>query len=144
MVGYYALFEPDREAGGFVIAFPDFGWGLSQGDSEEEAREMAQDLPATLIGDHIRQSQDIPAATRRRGSRYRLISLPALQSAKFELYRAFRASGLHKAELARRIGMPKSNLDRLLDLRHQSRFGLLEAAFEALNQRIWVEVRNAA
>lgn len=144
MVSYYALFEPDREAGGFVITFPDFNWGVSQADTEEEARDMAEDLLATMIGDHIEQSQDLPRSRRRRGPRYRLISLPALQSAKIELYRAFRASGLRKAELARRVRIPKSNLDRLFDLKHQSRLDQLEAAFAALKKRIWVEVRNAA
>jgi len=44
MVTYPALFEPDHEAGGFVVTFPDFGRGVTQGDAVEEATEMAQDL----------------------------------------------------------------------------------------------------
>lgn len=144
MVSYHALFEPDREAGGFVITFPDFGWGVSQGDTEEESVAMAEDLLATMIGEHMKRSEEIPAATKRRGARYRQISLPALESAKVELYQAFRASGMRKAELARRMGIPKSNLERLFDLKHHSRLDQLEAAFRALNKRIWFEVRDAA
>jgi antitoxin HicB len=144
MVSYQALFEPDREVGGFVITFPDFGWGVSQADTEDEALVMAEDLLATMIGDHIKHSQAIPVATKLRGARYRQISLPALQSVKVELYQAFRASGMRKAELARRIGIPKSNLERLFDLRHHSRLEQLEAAFIALNKRLWFEVRDAA
>lgn len=49
-----------------------------------------------------------------------------------ELYKTFRASGMRKAEPARRIGIPKSNLDRLFDLSHRSRLEQLEAAFAAL------------
>ena len=37
---YAALFEPAEE-GGFVITIPDFGWGFSQGETEVEARQMA-------------------------------------------------------------------------------------------------------
>jgi len=144
MVSYQALFEPDREVGGFVITFPDFGWGVSQADTEDEALVMAEDLLATMIGDHIKHSQAIPVATKLRGARYRQISLPALQSVKVELYQAFRASGMRKAELARRIGIPKSNLERLFDLRHHSRLEQLEAAFSALKKRLWFEVRDAA
>ncbi|MDP2996748.1 MAG: type II toxin-antitoxin system HicB family antitoxin [Bryobacterales bacterium] len=144
MVSFQALFEPDREVGGFVITFPDFGWGVSQANTEDEALVMAEDLLATMIGDHIEQSQELPVATKRRGACYRQISLPALQSAKVELYQAFRASGMRKAELGRRTGIRKSNLERLFDLRHHSRLDQLEAAFSALKKRIWFEVRDAA
>ena len=144
MVTYPALFEPDLEAGGFVVTFPDFRYGVTQGEGLEEAVEMAQDLLEGLLSDLIGQGEEVPKPGRRRGRRYRLVSLPALQSAKVELYVAFRASGLRKAELARRIGIPKSNLDRLFDLQHRSRFDQLEAAFAALNKHIWVEVRDAA
>ena len=144
MVSYQALFEPDREVGGFVITFPDFGWGVSQANTEDEALVMAEDLLGMMIGDHIKQSQEIPVATKRRGARYRQISLPALQAAKVELYLALRASGMRKAELARRTGIPKSNLERLFDLRHHSRLDQLETAFSALKKRIWFEVRDAA
>ncbi len=144
MVTYQAIFEPDREVGGFVITFPDFDWGVSQADTESEALAMAEDLLITMMGDHIKQSQPIPVAKKRRGDRYREIQLPALQSAKVELYRIFCASGLSKTELARRIGIPKSNLERLFNLRHQSRLDQIEAAFTALHKRIWFEIRDAA
>jgi len=35
---YPALFEPAQE-GGFVVTFPDFDWGITQGETEEEAHE---------------------------------------------------------------------------------------------------------
>jgi antitoxin HicB len=44
MEPYLALFEPDPKAGGYVVTFPDFGDGVTQGETEEEAMEMAQDL----------------------------------------------------------------------------------------------------
>lgn len=144
MVIYPARFDPDRKAGGFVVTFPDFRYGVTQGETLEEATEMAQDLLEGLISDLIDSGDDLPKPSKRRGRHYRLVSLPALQSAKVELYKAFRASGIRKADLARRIGIPKSNLDRLFELNHQSRFDLIEAAFSALNKHIWVEVRGAA
>jgi antitoxin HicB len=140
---YAALFEPAEE-GGFVITIPDFGWGVSQGDTEEESREMAAALLQTLVQEHIRKGEAIPKPTRPRGRNYRLVGLSALQSAKAELYMAFRASGIRKAELARRLGIPKTTVDRLFDLDHRSRLDQLEAAFAALGKRLAVEIRNAA
>ena len=144
MVTYPALFEPDHKAGGFVVTFPDFGYGVTQGDSLEEAVEMAQDLLEGLISDRMEQGEDLPKPGKRRSRHYRLVSLPALPSARAELYAAFRASGMRKAELARRIGVAKSNLDRLFDLKHGSRFEQIEAAFAALRKHVWLEVRDAA
>lgn len=144
MITYPAHFEPDADAGGFVVTFPDFRYGATQGDTLGEATEMAQDLLEGLISDLIERGEELPKPRKRRGSAYRLISLLALQSAKAELYQAFRQSQMRKSEFARRIGIPKSNLDRLFDLSHHSRLDQLEAAFAALNKHLWVEVRGAA
>jgi antitoxin HicB len=140
---YPARFEPAEE-GGFVVTFPDFGWGVTQGDSEAEAREMAADALTTMIEEHIRSGDPLPRPSKPRGRKYRMIRLPALAAAKAELYQIFSESGVRKAELARRVGMSKTNVDRLFDLRHRSRLDHLERAFRALGKELRVEVRDAA
>jgi antitoxin HicB len=140
---YAALFEPAEE-GGFIITIPDFGWGFSQGETEAEGREMAAALLQTLVQEHIRKRETLPLPTKRRGSKYRVVRLSALQGAKAELYMAFLASGMRKAELARRLGIPKTTVDRLFDLDNHSRLDQIEAAFAALGKRIAFEVRDAA
>ncbi len=141
---YLALFEPDREAGGFVVTFPDFGYGATQGETGAEALEMAQDLLMLTIGDYIKESRPLPAPKRHRGTKFRPVALPALQAAKVDLYVSFLESGLKKAELARRIGIPKTHIERLFSLRHHSRLDQIESAFAALGKRLHVEARNAA
>jgi predicted RNase H-like HicB family nuclease len=37
MEPYLALFEPDREASGYLETFPDFGYGATQGETDHEA-----------------------------------------------------------------------------------------------------------
>ena len=144
MEHYQALFEPDLEAGGYVVTFPDFGYGATQGETEQEAMEMALDLLMLTIGDFIREGRSVPVTSHRRGAKYRSVPLPALQSAKVELYVAFVKSGLKKAEFARRIGIPKTHVDRLFSLRHQSRLDQIEAAFAALSKRLKIEACDAA
>jgi antitoxin HicB len=144
MIAYPALFDPDHDSGGYVVTFPDFEYGVTQGDSLDNAVEMAQDLLSGLISDLIGAGAGLPKPSKRRGKHYRLIALPALQSAKVELYKAFRTSGVRKAELARQIGIPKSNLDRLFDLGHASRLDQLEQAFLALGRQLTIEIREAA
>jgi antitoxin HicB len=144
MEHYLALFEPDLEAGGYVVTFPDFGYGVTQGETDEEALEMARDLLMLTIGDYIREGKSLPVPSRHCGAKYRPVPLPVLQSAKVELYTAFVNAGLKKAEFARRIGIPKTHIDRLFSLRHHSRFDQIEAAFVALGKRLKIEVRDAA
>ena len=140
---YPALFEPAEE-GGFVISFPGFAWGVSQGDNEEDSLDMARDALLTMIGEHIRKGEDLPLATHPRGKKFRMIQLPALQAAKAGLYLAFRQSGMKKVELARALNIPKTNVDRLFDFRNHTRLDRLEAAFAAVGKRLVVAVQDAA
>ena len=144
MEHYLALFEPDLKAGGYVVTFPDFGYGVTQGETDEEAMGMAQDLLMLTIGDFIREGKQLPTQSRRRGTKFRPVPLPALQSAKVDLYKAFLASGLKKAELACRMGIPKTHIERLFSLQHHSRLNQIEAALAALGKRLHVEARDAA
>ncbi len=59
---YPALFEPAQEAG-FVITFPDFDWGITQGDSEAQAVEMASDALMMMIQVHIRKEEALPRSS---------------------------------------------------------------------------------
>lgn len=143
MLQYQALFEPAEE-GGFVVTFPDFDWGITQGDAEAEAMEMAADALSMVIEDHIAKGQPLPAAGKHRGAKYRIVRLPALQAAKAELYSAFLESGIRKMELARRLGIPRANVDRLFNLRHHSRLDQIEAALKAVGKELKLTVRDAA
>ena len=105
---------------------------------------MAQDLLMLTIADYIREGKQLPTPSHRRGPKFRSVLLPALQSAKVDLYTAFLASGLKKADFARRIGIPKTHIERLFSLRHHSRLDRIEAALAALGKRLHVEARDAA
>ena len=144
MEHYLALFESDLKAGGYTVTFPDFGYGVTQGETAAEAMEMAQDLLMLTIGDYIREGKPVPAPALRRGAKFRPVRLTALRSAKVALYMAFLASGLKKVDFARRIGIPKTHIERLFSLRHHSRLDQIEAAFAALGKRLYVEARDAA
>jgi antitoxin HicB len=144
MVAYHALFDPDHEAGGFTVTFPDVPGCVTQGNDLAEASEMAVDALAAMLGYMMRHNEEIPAPKPRRGRRFRLVRLPPITSMKVELYMAFRQSGIGKAELARRMGISKANVNRLFDLRHPSGFKQIEAAFRSLDRRLVISVEEAA
>ena len=90
---------------------------------------MALDALILLLKYQIATGAPIPRPGKHRGPALRSIQLPALAAAKLELYWAWQAAGLSKSEFARRLNSPKTNLDRLLNLSHHSRLGIMEAAF---------------
>jgi antitoxin HicB len=138
---YQALFEPAPE-GGYVVTFPDFDWGVTQGDTEEEAETMASDALEMVIAHYIDHNQPLPAPRTRRGRHYRFVHLAALIAAKAELYSAFLQAGISKTELARRLDMPRMNVDRLFNPKHHSRLDQIEAALAAVGKQLDITVRT--
>ena len=54
------------------------------------------------------------------------------------------ASRIRKAELARRLRIPKTTVDRLFDFENHTRLDQIEAAFAALGKELSIIVRDAA
>ena len=68
------------------------------------------------------------------------VPVPALVELKLGLYEAMRAHKVGRAALARTLDVHMPQVDRLLDLRHQSRLDLLEVAFDSLGFEVTVVV----
>jgi antitoxin HicB len=135
---YQALLTP--EDGGFVVTFPDFEWGVTQGDSEADALAMAAEVVEIVMQDCIDKGKPLPTQRLRSGKKFRTVRLPALMAAKGELYAAFREAGITKAELGRRLGIPRTNVDRLFQLSHRSRLDLIEAALRVVGKELAITV----
>ena len=60
---YPAEIERDED-GRYVVVFPDFGWGATDGASRDEALVEARDLLRELIATTIREGEDLPEPSR--------------------------------------------------------------------------------
>jgi len=133
MSSYPVLFTPEGK--GFVVTVPDIPEVVTEGDSVQEATEYAIDAIELILAEYMRRRAEIPRASKRRGRHIR-IELPLLTQAKLSLYSAMLASGVRKADLARRLGVSKPQVERLLDLSHGWRLEQIEQAFRALKKRL--------
>jgi antitoxin HicB len=135
---YLALFEPEPE-GGYTVTFPEIGIGATYGATMEEAMAQAEDMLEEAVLGLMAHGEEIPlpAPPTEDGIRAE-IALPALTAAKLEAYRAMRAAGLNKSQLAARLGWQPSQVTRLFDGRHLSRLDQIEAALAALGRRLVV------
>lgn len=132
-LAYPARLDPEPE-GGFTVTFPDFGFGVSYDATREEALHQAADLLETIVANCLAEGWDVPPPSPARGRP--LVPLEPLVAAKVELYRAMRAAGITKADLARRVGIAPQQVQRLFDTNHASRIDQLAAAFAALGRRL--------
>ena len=121
---------------------PDVPGAITFGEDRAEALARAVDAIETVFLGHMADRRDLPMP--RAGRRGPFVTLPALTEAKLALYTEMRAAKVGKAELARRLNWHLPQVDRLLDLRHNSRLDQLEAAFRTLGKQISVEVSTAA
>ncbi len=143
MMFTYPVDLTEDESGGLVVTFPDMPYGVTDGDDEEEALLNAVSALETIIIGLMGDRQHIPAPSRpKRGQK--TVTLPALSAAKVALYQTMRAQGIRKADLARRLGLYLPQIDRLLDLRHASRFDQIDMALKSLGKSLTIEIRDAA
>jgi antitoxin HicB len=125
-----------------LVDFPDVPEAHTFGEDEDEALMQAVDALESALAMYVDDRRDIPkpSPVKRRG---KFVTVPALPEAKLALYSAMRAQRVGKAELARRLNCHLPQIDRLLDLLHNSRLDQLEAAFRALGKRITILVEDA-
>jgi antitoxin HicB len=140
---YPAKFTRDAASGSFVVTFPDVPEAITNGDTLEEAAAMASEALEVALTFYTEKWADLPMPGKlKRGMR--LVKVPALSEAKFGLYSALRAAGIKKVDLARRMKIAPSQVDRLLDITHHSNLDQIEAAFTAIGKRLAIEIRDAA
>ena len=82
-----------NEDGRYVVTFPDFGWGATDGATRDEALEEAKDLLRELIATTIREGKDLPKPSRNGKNRPRVVP-PAQIASKATHYGVKLRTGL--------------------------------------------------
>ena len=139
---YPAEIERDED-GRFVVSFPDFGWGATDGATRDEALAEAADLLRELISTAMREGRTLPAPSR--GDRRRPLVVPPVQIAlKAALYEAYREAGISQRRLARDLGIAESEVRRMLNPEHATKAATIERVLRRSGKRIAVTVGKAA
>ena len=116
---YPAKIERDEDSR-FVITFPDFGWGATDGTTRDEALANAKDLLRELITTTIREGKALPEPSR--PSKKQPLVIPPVQIAlKAALYDAYRQTGHSQRRLARDLDVAESEVRRMLNPEHATK-----------------------
>ncbi|MFY9261181.1 MAG: type II toxin-antitoxin system HicB family antitoxin [Gallionella sp.] len=133
---YPATFEPAPE-GGFVVPFRDIPEAITQGDTEAEAFDMAQDALLTAMEFYFDDKRRVPMPSTPQASD-RLVSLPLSIWAKVLLLNEMLAQRITPSELARRLNTTPQNMNKVIDLGHTTKIDALADAMRALGRRLEV------
>jgi antitoxin HicB len=139
---YRALFEPGDRRGNVVVTFPDVPEAVTQGRGAPDARVMAEEALGLVLLTYLERGLPLPKP-RARGRKLVEIAVEPDVAAKLAVLEAFKAAGISKSELARRIGKDEKEVRRILDPRHPTKLPALTAALRALGKRLVVGVMEA-
>ncbi|MCX8255912.1 hypothetical protein RHAL1_01727 [Beijerinckiaceae bacterium RH AL1] len=141
MQSYPIRLTPD-DNGTLLATAPDIPEVATFGDDAAYAAAHAADAIVTALRGRIARREPVPPPSPvGDGPSAVLATSDAL---KIALYEAMRADGIGKAELARRLQCHLPQIDRLLDLNHESKLEALETALRAVGRAIDVSVILAA
>jgi antitoxin HicB len=139
---YRALFEPGEKRGNIVVTFPDIPEAITQGRGVADARAMAEEALGLVLLAYLERGKPLPRP-RAKGRGLVEITVAPEVAAKLAVLEAFKAAGISKSALARRIGKDEKEVRRILDARHPTKLPALTAALRALGKRLVVGVMEA-
>ena len=139
---YPAEIQRDED-GRFVVGFPDFAWGATDGATLDEALAEAKDLLRELIATTIREGEALPEPSRP-GKRRPLVVPPVQIALKAALYEAWREAGISQRRLARDLDVGESEVRRMLNPEHSTKSATIDRALRKLGKRVTLTVGTAA
>ncbi|SAK65550.1 Antitoxin HicB [Caballeronia pedi] len=137
MFRYPALFEP--EGSGFVVSFRDIPEALTQGDTLDEAREMAADALLTAMDFYFEDKRPVPSPSKAKKGE-ELVALPASVSAKILLLNEMIAQGVTPSELARRLSTRPQDVNRIMTLNHATKIDTIAEALSVLGKQLEISI----
>ena len=135
-MAYRLVLESD-DNGTWLVTAPAFPELTTFADNEDDASRVATLALEEAIAARIARGMDIPSPD---FEPEKILSAqwaePSLQTIiKVALYAAQRDEGMSRAEMARRLGWGREQVDRLFRIDHASRLDQLQAGFEVLGRQ---------
>lgn len=140
---YRCIFERD-DNGTLLVSCAAFPELVTYGDTLADAAAHALGAIEEAVAARIHDGRTVPSAQRTGPARAGefVVKLPQLTAQKVLLYNLLAELGLSRADLARRLGWHREQVDRLFRLDHASKAAQLDAAFQALGHEVEIIVRK--
>lgn len=137
---YPATFTKDED--GFVVTFRDIPEAITQGDTHDEAIEMAEDVLLAAMDFYFEDNRQVPSPSKPKKDEV-LINLPISAATKVMLLNTLLEKRVTQAELAKLMGIRPQQVTRIVNLEHTTKIDTVEKAFRALGRELDIAVAMA-
>lgn len=134
MLAYPADIVKDED-GRYVVTFPDFGWGATDGATLEEALLEAEDCLSEMLATAIKDGLAIPEPTAPAEGQF-VIHPTELMATKTMLNMAVREKRIKTVELARCLNVNEKEARRILDPYHKTKLPRMAQALRGVGMRM--------
>ncbi len=128
-----------HEDGGYTVTFRDIPEAITYGETLEEALDMAQDALETAMEFYFEDMRQVPIPSKGQEGE-RAIELPISMSSKVLLLNEMIAQRVTQAELARRLGTTRQEVNRMTNLRRPTKIDTIHNAIKALGKEMVIQV----
>ena len=122
-----------KDGNGYSVSFPDIPEALTCADTYEEALAEAADALVTAFEFYFEDERSVPLPSKVKGAS---VSVPLSIWSKVLLLNTMLEEHVSQAELAKRIGKKKQEMQRIINLGHNTKIDTLVSALEALGKKI--------
>jgi antitoxin HicB len=136
--GYRYTLERQRN-GWWLVRFPGIPEALTEGETEETARDNATDCVIAALEGYMKAGKPLPRQATGHSGPDRAV-LPSLVTAKLAVYETMRTHGWSKSKLAKELGMPENSVRRLLDLGHSSHMWIIDEALKKMSSELAIDL----
>lgn len=120
---------------GFGVTFRDIPEAITQGETLEQAIEMAEDALATAIEFYFEDDKPVPLPSTPKDGEFSVSLEPSVWT-KVLLLNAMLETHTSQAELAKRLKVSRQQVTRIVDLEHTTKLDTLGKAFNALGKQL--------
>lgn len=130
---YPVKIQPDGHV--WMATFPDIPEANTAGDTREEALANARDALVTAMDFYFEDGRQVPPPSpAKRGQP--LVDLPPSVAVKVLLLNEMLGQKVRPADLARKMGTTRQEVNRLTDLHHPTKVDTMHQALQALGKRL--------
>ena len=138
MLAYPALLQDNKE-GGFIVSFRDVPEAVTEIWSMEKLQDTAEDALVTMLEMYFEKNKMFPEPSKPRKNEV-MISLPLIVVAKMLLLNLMVSSNIRACDLARKMNIKPQEVNRIIDLQHNTKIDTIDSAMKALGKNLQLSV----